>query len=222
MASFYYFGSDRLSEYTVNPNSNSSLNLRPREISVALVAMLMALLAAVACSSGEPKTLFGPRAELACDLGISADDHRGSIVSVGRAMAPTITDEQLVGVEAVESGSITRGDIILFVVKLIDTGPDGCRPGFIKRVVGLPGDEIDIRDGAMAVNGANLGSEYPFSNDEIGNQGRFFEYPVQVPENSYFVIGDSPRSSNDSRNWGYVDGNDVIGVITSVDGDEIR
>ena len=85
-----------------------------------------------------------------------------------------------------------RGDIIVFDPP-VDNPED-----FVKRVFGLPGDEIDIRDGAVYVNGERV---------EDGNgytkPGRR-TYPLTVPEGEYFVMGDNRSLSEDSRAWGFV------------------
>ncbi len=96
-----------------------------------------------------------------------------------------------------------RGDVIVFRF------PKDESKDFIKRVVGIPGDKIEVRDKVLYVNGIEqnegftndavdtLSSQIMASRDNFG--------PVNVPENSYFVMGDNRDHSLDSRFWGFVD-----------------
>jgi signal peptidase I len=71
---------------------------------------------------------------------------------------------------------------------------------YIKRVIGLPGDTVEIRDGAVVVNGRPL--EEPYVVERYRDQTT--QAALRVPEGRYFVLGDHRSSSNDSRNWGPV------------------
>lgn len=84
-----------------------------------------------------------------------------------------------------------RGDIIIFRF------PDDESKLFVKRVVGLPGETVQIRDGQVYINGAVTPTEFPHvKGTPTGNYG-----PYKVPENSYFVMGDNRNDSLDSRYW---------------------
>lgn len=93
-----------------------------------------------------------------------------------------------------------HGDIIVF------RPPTNSRTDFVKRVIGVPGDTVDILGGEVYVNG-ELSTYVDIETDER----RFFEFPIVVPDDEYFVMGDNRSASNDSRNWGYVHGEDVVG-----------
>ncbi|BAQ12650.1 signal peptidase [Clostridium botulinum B2 128] len=77
----------------------------------------------------------------------------------------------------------------------------------IKRVIGIPGDEIDIKDGHLYLNGKRL--EEPYVKGETIERG--FKLPIQVPENKLFVLGDNRMISKDSRMFGLIDYKQVEG-----------
>jgi signal peptidase I len=96
-----------------------------------------------------------------------------------------------------------RGDIVVFKYP-VDPNKD-----FIKRVVGIPGDVIEIRDKQLYVNGQQVNHEYGVYTDprvlpaHVRPRDNFG--PVTVPEHSLFVMGDNRDESFDSRFWGFVD-----------------
>ena len=84
---------------------------------------------------------------------------------------------------------------------------------FIKRLIGLGGDRVEIRDGHVWVNGAVLNGTKVFRNNHYKNDG-FYGQPgqvVNVPPDAYFVLGDNSGSSHDSRFWGFVPKRLMIG-----------
>ncbi len=92
-----------------------------------------------------------------------------------------------------------RGDVIVF------HSPENPGKDFIKRVVGLPGEQVEIRDGQVFIDGVRLGETY------ISSAGRRSWGPEVVGEFEYFVLGDNRGNSSDSRSWGMLDGNAIIG-----------
>lgn len=133
----------------------------------------------------------------------------------GRSMFPTFEDQQrvlvnrfvyasspvsLMGDDGYLFHGPQRGDVIVF------RPPTNSTTDFVKRVIGVPGDIVDIRGGEVFVNDKLSGYV-----DVVTDERRFFEYPIEVPENEYFVLGDNRRASNDSRNWGYVHAEDIVG-----------
>jgi signal peptidase I len=101
---------------------------------------------------------------------------------------------------------IQRGDIVVFWYPLDPT------KSYIKRVVGLPGETVSIRDGRVYVDGKELHQQYvPASYLDHQN------YPATLVEpNHYFVLGDHRESSNDSRVWGAVDRKYIYGKAVFV------
>ena len=78
---------------------------------------------------------------------------------------------------------------------------------FVKRVVALPGERVTMRKGDVLINGRHLSERYihrDYRGDETGGWGR-------VPGDSYFVLGDNRATSCDSRRWGAVPRDDIIG-----------
>ena len=117
-----------------------------------------------------------------------------------------------------------RGDIVVFKYP-IDPKKD-----FIKRVIGVPGDTVEIRDKALYVNGKRIKQDFAVYTDshiafgpakQRDNLG-----PITVPADALFVMGDNRDESYDSRFWGFVPLRDVSGkafiVYWSWDGDQFR
>lgn len=90
---------------------------------------------------------------------------------------------------------IDRGDIVVFWF------PNDPSKSYIKRVIGLPGDTVEMRDGVVRVNGQDLQETYL---DPHLNASHRSEPPVYVKPNYYFVMGDNRDNSSDSRIWGQV------------------
>lgn len=102
-----------------------------------------------------------------------------------------------------------RGDIVVFVF------PEDPSKDFIKRVIGTPGDVVEIRNKTVYVNGEPLAEEYTRYADGRNVdgflRGRDNMPPVRVPPGKLFMMGDNRDRSYDSRFWGFVDMDAVIG-----------
>ena len=92
-----------------------------------------------------------------------------------------------------------RGDVIVFEL------PQDTSENLIKRVIGLPGDKLVLTQNAVTVDGVKLNEPYISAPD--GSQ----QETVTVPSNNYFVMGDNRPVSDDSRDWGFVPKDDIIG-----------
>jgi signal peptidase I len=97
---------------------------------------------------------------------------------------------------------------------------DTSQPDYVKRAIGLPGDVIDIHDGAVWINGQRLVEPYTLGKTERVDPGAYAGaftglpqmMPYKIPENCYFAMGDNRQNSFDSRFWGCVPRNDIIGT----------
>ncbi len=114
----------------------------------------------------------------------------------GTSMAPLLTDQERIFINkfVYRFESIQRGDVVVFWYPLDRS------KSFIKRVVALPGETIEIRRGVVYVNGQVVPEPYvPSRYADVSDYG-----PAKVPQDSYFVMGDHRISSNDSRVFGPV------------------
>jgi len=114
----------------------------------------------------------------------------------GTSMNPLLSDQERIFINkfVYRFEPIERGDVVVFWYPLDRS------KSFIKRVVGLPGETIEIRDGHLYINGAELADQYvPPGYIDSSNYG-----PRKIPPAEYFVMGDHRDSSNDSRVFGPV------------------
>lgn len=100
-----------------------------------------------------------------------------------------------------------RGDIIVFV------SPEDKKKDFIKRLVGLPGERLEISNGLVLINDKAIETPSIIRERYYYNRGDFAESgeSVQIPDDAYFVLGDNSISSRDSRYWGFLPKKYLIG-----------
>jgi signal peptidase I len=121
----------------------------------------------------------------------------------GTSMAPLLSDQERIFINkfVYRFEDIHRGDVVVFWYPLDRS------KSFIKRVIGLPGETVDIRHGLLYVNGELVPEPYvPPQYTDVTDFG-----PVKVPKDSYFVMGDHRISSNDSRVFGPVSSQFIYG-----------
>lgn len=149
--------------------------------------------------------LLGVGAGLCCSTAFA-------VTAVGDdGMAPTLTkgEHVLLGLFVAGRKNLVRGDIVEVENPLyVETG-EGSR--MLKRIVGLPGEQIEITDGYVWVDGAPL-TEEPFDTVRIGNEVMTVR---EVPEDGYFVLGDHLSDSTDSRDItvGMIREKDILGKV---------
>jgi signal peptidase I len=95
-----------------------------------------------------------------------------------------------------------RGDIVVF------RPPGASSDPYIKRIVALPGETVEIHDGAVYINGQRLEENYVSS---VTNWRGGDQASIQVPEGEFFMLGDNRENSSDSRTFGTVPKDDIIG-----------
>src|ERR1700741_5418023 len=121
----------------------------------------------------------------------------------GTSMAPLLSDQERIFINnfVCRSEPIERGDVIVFWYPLDRS------KSFIKRVIGLPGETIELRGGHLYVDGKLRPEVYiPASYLDGSSYG-----PVSIPNDEYFVMGDHRDSSNDSRVFGSIGRRDIYG-----------
>jgi signal peptidase I len=98
-------------------------------------------------------------------------------------------------------GKPKRGDVVVL------KAPDGSEEDFLKRVIGLPGDTLEIIKGTLYLNGKKIDEPYV---------GGYFSYSYDkttIPEGKYFLLGDNRDVSNDSHRWGPLPGESIVGKV---------
>jgi signal peptidase I len=128
----------------------------------------------------------------------------------GTSMMPGLTDQERIFINKytykLGAGAIARDDLVVFYY------PKDPSQSYIKRIIGLPGDSVQIVDGIVYVNGKKL--DEPYVPAEYRDH---VSIPKQsVPADDYFVLGDHRSSSNDSRVWGFVDRKEIYGKAVFV------
>lgn len=127
----------------------------------------------------------------------------------GESMFPNFQDGEyvLTNLVTLKMAPLTRGDVVVF------KAPPDPEKDFIKRVIGLPGDTIMIKDGTVYVNGNALNEEQYLHPDIKTYSGSFLKENeiITVPDDQYFVMGDNRPYSSDSREWGFVKKDEMIG-----------
>jgi signal peptidase I len=127
----------------------------------------------------------------------------------GTSMMPSLYDQERLFINQFSykfGGDIHRGDTVVFWF------PGDTSKSYIKRVIGIPGDQVAIKTGTVILNGHPLNE--PYVPEDYRDQ---MSLPQQrVPPNSYFVLGDHRISSSDSRMWGDVPRNYIYGKAVFV------
>jgi signal peptidase I len=127
----------------------------------------------------------------------------------GTAMLPGYKEGQVVKVrrfDRFEKPDLKRGDVVVFLF------PDDPSASYIKRLIGLPGDTVEIREGKVIVNDQELVEPYI---DPRLNLSHRSQQQIVVRINYYYVLGDNRDNSSDSRIWGLVPERYIYGKVVS-------
>ncbi|MBS4815294.1 MAG: signal peptidase I [Clostridium sp. 44_14] len=129
----------------------------------------------------------------------------------GESMEPTLTDGDSVVIQRLSYyfTDPKRYDVVVFPVNYDSESQE--KTYYIKRVIGLPGETVQIIDGSVYINNEKL-TDDKYSSTTI-NEAGIAENPLVLGENQYFVMGDNRNMSTDSRNSyvGLVNKNDIVG-----------
>lgn len=148
-------------------------------------------------------TLFASALLLGCSL-----FGRGVVRFEGTSMQPGIKNGDRLSVLRFDQGAkfdVKRGDILLFRY------PKDPEKSYLKRLVGLPGETVELREGRVLINGQELAEPYV---DPQLNTMRDSEPPVYVEPQHYYVLGDNRDNSADSRLWGLIHEKYIYGKVT--------
>ncbi|MDW0115010.1 signal peptidase I [Sporosarcina saromensis] len=124
----------------------------------------------------------------------------------GQSMEPTFESENRVVISKIHK--LDHFDLIVFHAP-------GSKEDYIKRVIGLPGDTVEMKDDKLFINGKEYEETYVQANKEriFENQKLTEDFEVTVPEGQLFVLGDNRRNSTDSRTIGCIDESAVVGKV---------
>lgn len=127
----------------------------------------------------------------------------------GESMYPNFQDKEyvLTNLISLRFNNPKLGEVVVF------KSPNDNEKDFIKRVIGAPGDTVMVKNGNVYLNG-NILDESAYLKPDVRTTGGAFlkeDSPVTVPEENYFVMGDNRMYSSDSREWGFVKKDLLIG-----------
>ncbi|MFW5942435.1 MAG: signal peptidase I [bacterium] len=119
----------------------------------------------------------------------------------GHSMMPTLEEGEYLIINKLSYylEEPQRGDIIVLHF------PRDQSKEYIKRIIGLPGDLVEISDGQVSVNGVVLDEPY------LNGAANYQTGSWRVPDGQYFVMGDNRNNSSDSRNWSFLPHKDIVG-----------
>jgi len=181
-----------MDEATINPTPGDSAEAKPRSAAGAALSWFRDLFVSVVIAIIVILFLYQP------------------VKVEGTSMMPSLIDQERIFINKfVYRFGITdigRGDMVVFWF------PGDPTKSYIKRIIGVPGDTVEVSEGTVYVNGNALAESYVPEEyrDHISMTRR------TVPADQFFVLGDHRSSSNDSRNWGMVPRSFIYGKAVFV------
>jgi signal peptidase I len=136
----------------------------------------------------------------------------------GASMSPALEDGDVVLVNrlAYLLGSPGRGEIVIRRPPRPAGGESELRPDAVKRVAGLPGETVEIRNGSFCAGGVPAMLHPGHAEPTVLKKGPFGRAPVELGADEYFLLGDASRISSDSRRWGPARGEEIEGRVVLV------
>lgn len=131
----------------------------------------------------------------------------------GSSMHPTFVDKEyvLTSIISLRIEKLKRGDVIVFQAPHQEN--EEFKKDYIKRIIGIAGDSVEVKNGDVYVNDQKLNESTYLASDVKTYGGAFIkeDAPVVVPQDSFIVMGDNRPASSDSREWGFVKEKEIIG-----------
>jgi signal peptidase I len=156
--------------------------------------------------------------------GCSLRDFLEARYMAAESMAPTLMahDRVLINKVRYRSQAPRRGDIVIFEPTTL-LKEQGLIDPFIKRIIGIPGDRVELKGGNVYINGTRLPEPYLAADTATSSDicagsptPAFLVKPVKIPPRQYLVLGDNRANSYDSRCWGLIHRDDIIGQATTI------
>lgn len=142
----------------------------------------------------------------ACSYYVISSYVMHAVVVQGRSMEPTLQDGErhLLNRFSYHCRAPQRGELVV----LRDPGHSDCA---IKRVVGLPGDSVDLKNGRLLINGQALPE--PYLRPDTRTDPIIQAFPIRLRAEQYFVLGDNRQNSEDSRVYGAIPRGQILGCL---------
>lgn len=141
----------------------------------------------------------------------------------GPSMQPNLQNNERV--VCLKQAKIHRGSVVVFDANGVDPQVS-VKTEYVKRVIGLPGDTFEAKNGNLYVNGKKVDQSYISKSERSSGTGTWTLHSIsqenswvlhngayKVPKGEYFVLGDHRSVSNDSRYWGFVPKSKIVGVV---------
>ena len=139
------------------------------------------------------------------------------------SMQPNLQNNERV--VCLKQAKIHRGSVVVFDANGVDPQVS-VKTEYVKRVIGLPGDTVEAKNGNLYVNGKKVDQSYISKSERSSGTGTWTLHSIsqenswvlhngayKVPKGEYFVLGDHRSVSNDSRYWGFVPKSKIVGVV---------
>lgn len=141
----------------------------------------------------------------------------------GPSMQPNLQNNERV--VCLKQAKIHRGSVVVFDANGVDPQVS-VKTEYVKRVIGLPGDTVEAKNGNLYVNGKKVDQSYISKSERSSGTGTWTLHSIsqenswvlhngayKVPKGEYFALGDHRSVSNDSRYWGFVPKSKIVGVV---------